>query len=332
MREKGRSKRWRTVLVPVVVVVIFVWLMNSSLLVRSEGSRPELLAHRGLGQTFDLEGVEWNTNTAAIIHEPRHPYLENTLEGIGAAIESGADVVEFDVRMTKDGQLAVFHDYLLDYRTDGKGDVSAYTMEELRKLDVGYGYTADGGLTYPFRGRGIGQMVSVDQVLTAFPDMAWLIHIKDGGVEAAKVLETHLLRLDGDWQARIAIYGDEMAVMYFREKYPRVKTLTKKLMIKAFLSYELIGWTGYIPKSFRNLEIHMPLNYARLFWGWPFRFLRRVQKANSRFVLVNGSGGFSSGFDDPEALERIPEDYSGCIWTDRIDVVAPIILSQQEQR
>jgi glycerophosphoryl diester phosphodiesterase len=74
--------------------------------------------------------------------------------------------------------------------------------------------------------------------------------------------------------------------------------------------------------------MHMPLNYARLLWGWPHRFLRRVQEANSRFVLVNGSGGFSSGFDDPEALQRIPENYGGCIWTDRIDVVAPIILSQ----
>lgn len=314
-----------------VVLVSFVWVTNSSFFVKGDGSRPELLAHRGLGQTFDLEGVKWNTNTAAIIHEPRHYYLENTLEGIGAAIEFGADIVEFDVRMTKDGQLAVFHDYLLDYRTDGKGHVSTYTMDELRKLDIGYGYTADGGQTYPFRGKCIGRMPSVDEVLTAFPDMVWLIHIKDGGIKAAKVLETHLLNLDGDWQSRIAIYGNEKAVMYFRGRYPRIKTLTKNLMVRAFWIYALIGWTGYIPDSFKNLEMHIPLNYARLFWGWPHRFLRRVKEANSRFVLVNGSGGFSSGFDDSEALQRIPENYSGCIWTDRIDVVAPLIINMQRQ-
>lgn len=319
-----RAKRKRIGLLLLIVIVIFVWLTNSSVLLKGEVNRPELLAHRGLGQTFDLEGVKGNTNTAAIIHEPTHPYLENTVAGIDAAIEFGADLVEFDVRMTMDSQLVVFHDYLLDYRTDGKGHISTHTLDELQKLDIGYGYTADSGQTYPFRGKGVGLMPSVDDMLTTFPEMSWLIHIKDGGVDAARVLETHLLELNGDWQSRIAVYGNKNAVEYIREKYPLVKTLTKKHMIRALINYELIGWTGYIPKSFRNLEIHMPLNYARFLWGWPHRFQIRVKKANSRFVLVNGTGGFSSGFDNPEAIRRIPENYGACIWTNRIDLVAPI--------
>jgi glycerophosphoryl diester phosphodiesterase len=53
------------------------------------------------------------------------------------------DIVEFDIRVTKDKQLAVFHDHLLEYRTEKAGQVSDYTMQELRQLDVGYGYTFD---------------------------------------------------------------------------------------------------------------------------------------------------------------------------------------------
>jgi glycerophosphoryl diester phosphodiesterase len=329
IKTQKRRFRIRRIVTVIVVLLTGIWLNNTSLLVPKSHQRPELLAHRGLGQTFDVEGVKWDTNTAEIIHEPGHLYIENTIEGIAASIQNGADLVEFDLRITKDNQLAVFHDFLLEYRTDGKGLVSEHTMEELRQLDIGYGYTADGGATYPFRGKGIAKLPAVDDVMKSFPETAWLIHIKDGGVEAAKLLESHLLELYGAWQNRIALYGDEKAVMYLRYRYPTIKILTRSVMKKAFIQYALVGWTGYIPKAMRNIEMHMPLNYARLLWGWPHRFLRRMKRANSRFVLVNGSGGFSSGFDDVESLDRIPKNYAGCIWTNRIDIIGPYYLKTQ---
>jgi glycerophosphoryl diester phosphodiesterase len=43
-------------------------------------------------------------------------------------------------------------------------------MTSLKKLDIGYGYTADGGKTYPFRGKAIGLMPTLTEVLQAFPD------------------------------------------------------------------------------------------------------------------------------------------------------------------
>ena len=46
----------------------------------------------------------------------------------------------------------------------GTGNVSDYTMAELKKLDVGYGYTADEGKTYPFRGKGVGMMPELSEV------------------------------------------------------------------------------------------------------------------------------------------------------------------------
>jgi len=100
---------------------LFLWLNNTSLFTDRSGREPVLVAHRALGQTHDLQGVKWDTNTAAIIHEPAHGFIENTLPAIKAAFEYGATVVEFDVRLTQDRQLAVFHDYTLEYRTDGNG-------------------------------------------------------------------------------------------------------------------------------------------------------------------------------------------------------------------
>jgi glycerophosphoryl diester phosphodiesterase len=115
-----------------------------------------------------MEGIEGDTCTAERIFEPAHPYLENTIPSMQAAFDAGADMVELDIKPTKDGQFAVFHDWTLDCRTNAKGMVSDYTMDELRKMDIGYGYTADNGKTYPFRGRGFGLMPTLDEVLTHF--------------------------------------------------------------------------------------------------------------------------------------------------------------------
>ena len=145
-------------------LAIFLYLNNSSLLADPPADRPILLAHRGLGQTFDIAGATNDTCTATRIHPPEHPYLENTIPSMRAAFEYGADIVELDVHPTKDGQFAVFHDWTLDCRTDGSGVTREKTMEELKKLDIGYGYTADGGKTYPFRGKGVGLTPTLDEV------------------------------------------------------------------------------------------------------------------------------------------------------------------------
>ncbi len=71
-----------------------------------------------------------------------------------AAFDLGADAVEFDVKCSKDNQLAVFHDSTLLFRCGIEGEVQDYTMAELKQMDVEYGYTADKGKTYPLRGKG----------------------------------------------------------------------------------------------------------------------------------------------------------------------------------
>ena len=103
------------------------------------------------------------------IYEPDHPFLENTLPSMKAAFEAGADIIEFDIQLTKDGEFAVFHDWGLECRTDAEGQIKDYTMRELKKLDLGYGYTANNGETYPFRGKGVGLMPTLDEVLSHFP-------------------------------------------------------------------------------------------------------------------------------------------------------------------
>ena len=64
-------------------------------------------------------------------------FPENTMLAFQAAAAVGADSVETDVRMTKDGHLVLIHDKDVERTTNGKGLVADMTLEELRSLDAG---------------------------------------------------------------------------------------------------------------------------------------------------------------------------------------------------
>jgi len=61
---------------------------------------------------------------------------ENTLRSFKKALEIGVDAVEFDVRKTRDNQLVVIHDADVKRTTDGKGLVSALTVEEIKEFSA----------------------------------------------------------------------------------------------------------------------------------------------------------------------------------------------------
>jgi glycerophosphoryl diester phosphodiesterase len=51
---------------------------------------------------------------------PRHGYLENTIASMEAVFSLGADALELDAHPTTDGQFAIFHDWMVDCRTEGR--------------------------------------------------------------------------------------------------------------------------------------------------------------------------------------------------------------------
>lgn len=63
-------------------------------------------------------------------------YPENTMLAFEKAIEAGCDGIELDVHLTKDGEVVIIHDELLDRTTDATGLVSDYTLQELQKVNA----------------------------------------------------------------------------------------------------------------------------------------------------------------------------------------------------
>jgi len=122
-----------------------------------------------------------------------HP--ENTLSAFKEAIRLGAQMIEFDVRMSKDGKLVIIHDATVDRTTNGHGKVADLTFAELRKLDAGSWKNAK------FKGE---KIPTLSETLDIMPKNIWLnIHIK-GDTETAKKVAKLILEKKRKSQAVLA--------------------------------------------------------------------------------------------------------------------------------
>ena len=131
----------------------------------------------------------------AVSSRPGHPYFagsplliahrggallapENTLIAFQNAVRLwGADMVEMDVQLTRDGEVVVIHDETVDRTTDGRGRVADLTYSQLQSMDAGYGFRDPEG-NPTFRGTGV-TVPRFEDVLLALPDTRMNVEAKD---------------------------------------------------------------------------------------------------------------------------------------------------------
>lgn len=116
---------------------------------------------------------------------------ENTLESFRQAIALGVDALEFDVRLTSDGEVVVVHDPTVTRTTGGEGEIAKLALPALRQLDAGATFTTDGGASFPYRGRNIG-ISTLAEVLEATAPIPVLIELKlpSVGAPTRRVIES----------------------------------------------------------------------------------------------------------------------------------------------
>ena len=103
-----------------------------------------------------------------------HP--ENTLESFSAAVASGVPYLEFDIHMTRDGEVVVAHDNHLARMCGLDRTIPEMTYSELEAADAGRMFTLDGA-TFPFRDKGI-RVPRLAEVLAAFPKQRMIVEVK----------------------------------------------------------------------------------------------------------------------------------------------------------
>jgi glycerophosphoryl diester phosphodiesterase len=103
---------------------------------------------------------------------------ENTLAAFDHGLSLGADGLEFDVHLSRDGVVVVHHDATLERTTNGRGRLADCTADELARLDAAHYFQQDGAPGhYPFRGRGHG-VPRLAEVLERYPGCQLIIELK----------------------------------------------------------------------------------------------------------------------------------------------------------
>ena len=308
-------KVWQWVGTGVAAFAVTVSLVNASWIAPRSQKPLVLVAHRGLAQQFDRKGVDNETCTATRIRPSEHDFIENTLRSMSNARHFGADAIELDVHPTSDGQMVVFHDWTLDCRTDGKGPVRKHTLAELKKLDVGYGYTADGGRTFPLRGRGVGGMPTVEEALRETPRMRLFFNFKSKDPRDADALVAAFRRAGVEIDDKYVFYGQLPVTGRMKQLVPDARTFWKGDMKTCLVDYMKFGWTSYVPKSCHDTIVAVPLNYQWAIWGWPKRFIARMESVGTRVILMGPyEDGEIGGIERPEQLDKVPRDFRGYLW------------------
>ena len=305
--------------IALAVFAVAVSLINASWLAPTPSGKLILVAHRGVAQQFSRDGLGRQDCTATRIRKPEHPYLENTVEGIRQAFFLRANAVELDVQQTKDGNVVAFHDATLECRTDGKGKVRDHNVDQLKALDAGYGYTADGGRTYPFRGR-IGAIPTVEEVLRAVPGQMLIFHFKTRDPSDADALAAAFARAGVALGDKYAFYGPGEVLDRMRKHAPKAWMWDQKRAKVCPLDYLKWGWTGFVPGSCRGATVGVPLNYRWAVWGWPNRFLARMAGAEARVIVMGDLRNMEApvGIEHPEQLGEVPRSFRGYLWVEDI--------------
>lgn len=241
---------------------------------------------------------------------------ENTLAAFENGVALGADALELDIQTTREGELVVIHDVTVDRTTNGTGPVSAYTLDELRRLDAGYRFTPDGGLTYPFREKGHG-IPTLSEVFEQFPQQRVNIDLKEStAVRERRLWE--LIRKMGVEERVLVASGDlHEPILRFRHfSGGRVATSASAKEARNFV-------LAHFPRATRLLRpVYDALQVPEVHRG-----VRVVSPSMVAAAHRMGLEVHVWTVDERETMERLLSWGVDGIMSDRPDVLAQVMAS-----
>jgi glycerophosphoryl diester phosphodiesterase len=146
---------------------------------------------------------------------------ENTLAAFASALEVGADLVEFDVQLTRDSHVIILHDPTLDRTTTGRGRVAEHTLAEVRALSAGYPQlwgSRYAGERVPTLAEALGFLRERGRVMIEIK-MDAVTQDAEGGIEARTIDEVRRAGMEKD---AVLISFSRTALLRCRQQAPDI--------------------------------------------------------------------------------------------------------------
>lgn len=239
----------------------------------------------------------------------------DTLYAFEKAVQIGADVLEMDAHITKDGQIVLMHDQKVDRTTDGTGRIEDLTLEELKRLDAAYKWSNDDGKTYPYRGQGI-QVPTLEELFQRFPQMRYVIEIKLTENPIDKPLCDLIRKYDMEHEVLIASFHDE-AMQQFREICPEVATSASRGEVTTFVLLGKVFLSGLVMPQYESIQ---PPYDPEESMNIPIMTERFLRQAHAKNIAVE-----PWTVDDPGLMKQYIQWGVDGIITDRPDLMIAVL-------
>lgn len=236
---------------------------------------------------------------------------ENTLVAFRSAVEAwGADMLELDVRLSKDGHVMVIHDETVDRTTDGTGRVADFTRAELQALDAGHRFIDVEGAP-SFRATGV-TIPTLDELLDACPTVWLNVEAKEAAV-AGPLME--LVRRRGETH-RVLLAAEHESNRAEARGYEGPWGASRLHCILFWLTHRLPAGGLYtppidalqIPEVWKGVRVLTP------------RLVREAQRRNIPVHVWT--------VDDPADMRRLLDWGVDAIQSDRPDLLSEVLVER----
>lgn len=239
----------------------------------------------------------------------------DTLYAFEKAVEIGADILEMDAHITKDGQIILMHDEEVDRTTDGTGLIEDLTLEEVKQLDAAYGWSNDGGKTFPYRGQGL-QVPTLEELFQRFPQMRYVIEIKLTQNPIDQPLCVLVRNHKMQDKVVVASFHDE-AMQNFRASCPEVATSASRGEVTRFVLLGKLFLSGLVAPQYQSIQ---PPYDPEESMNIPIMTGRFIREAHAKNIKVE-----PWTVDDPELMRQYIEWGVDGIITDRPDLMIEVL-------
>lgn len=176
---------------------------------------------------------------------------ENTLVAFEHGLSHGADGLELDVHLARDGVPVVIHDATLDRTTNARGAVAARSAAELAAVDAATHFGSDRG--YPFRERGHG-VPTLEAVLARCQGTRVIIEMKHGTAALARAVVAVVRRMGAERDVCLGSFQQE-ALDAARVLAPEMATSASEPEARWTLHRSWLRWPFVSARSYVAFQV-----------------------------------------------------------------------------
>jgi glycerophosphoryl diester phosphodiesterase len=238
---------------------------------------------------------------------------ENTIPAFDRGLALGADGLELDVHLSRDGVAVVHHDSRLDRTTDATGPIAAKDIAQLARVNACAGFVRAGR---PWDG-GPACVPTLREVLTRYRDTKLIVELKGSSRALARVAVEEIRRTGA--LDRTCIGGSSWrALREARRSEPKLATSASRLEVRGALYGSWVGL--HVFGDYAALQVPQYAGGTRVVSP---RFLRYAHEADIAVHVWT--------VDDPADMRRLLEWGADAIITDRPDLAVPLVKEWLEQ-